>query len=121
MTDQIVLRNIRVEGRHGVLEEEIAAPQPFEVDVELSRDLAQAGTSDDLAMTIDYRIVDEIVRRIVATRTYRLLETIAEAIAAEIAESVAVDEILVRVRKPQVRLGGPLDFAGVEIHRRGRG
>jgi len=118
VTDRIVLQGIRVDGRHGVLEDERASLQPFEVDVELSVDLEPAGTSDDLDRTIDYRSVDAVVRRIVATESFDLLETIAERIAGEILASISVEEITVRVRKPQVRLGGPIDFAGVEIHRR---
>ena len=48
MTDRILLENIRLEGRHGVHEEERAAPQPFEIDVELVLDLQPAGRADDL-------------------------------------------------------------------------
>jgi 7,8-dihydroneopterin aldolase/epimerase/oxygenase len=117
MTDRIVLRNIRLEGRHGVPDEERALPQPFEVDVELGLDLRPAGTSDDLARTVDYGGVDEIVRRIVGTESHRLLETIAERIADEVLRRFDVEEVTVRVRKPAVRLGGPLDYAAVEIRR----
>jgi dihydroneopterin aldolase len=118
MSDRIILRNIRVDGRHGVLEDERASAQPFEVDVELALDLRPAGATDDLTRTIDYRDVDATVRRIVGGRTYQLLETIAETIASEILASAEVDEVVVRVRKPEVRLGGPIDSAGVEIRRR---
>jgi len=118
MTDRIVLENIRVEGRHGVLEDERASAQPFEVDVELVLDLRPAGSSDDLTRTIDYRDVDATVRRIIRDRSYQLLETIAETIASEILASDDVDEVVIRVRKPEVRLGGPIDFAAVEIRRR---
>jgi dihydroneopterin aldolase len=88
------------------------------VDVELVLDLAPAGTSDDLAKTVDYGEVYEIVRRNVESASYRLLETMAEAISREILGAFAVDEVAVRVRKPAVQLGGPLDYAGVEIRRR---
>jgi dihydroneopterin aldolase len=118
MTDRIVLQGIRVDGHHGVPDEERARPQPFEVDVELHLDLAPAGRSDDLGRTVDYARVDEIVRRIVGTRSFRLLETIAEQIAGEVLATFEVDEVVVRVRKPSVRLAGPVDFSGVQIHRR---
>jgi len=118
MTDRIVLRNIQTEGRHGVYEHELLAPQPFEVDVELVLDLQPAGLHDDLALTIDYGRVDAIVRRIVESTSFRLLEAIAEAIAHEILAEFDVVELGVRVRKPAVQLGGPIDYAGVEIWRR---
>ena len=118
MTDRIVLRNIQAEGRHGVYEHELLAPQPFEVDIELVLDLQPAGLHDDLAQTVDYGRVDAIVRRIVESTSFRLLEAIAEAIAHEILAEFDVLELGVRVRKPAVQLGGPVDYAGVEIWRR---
>jgi 7,8-dihydroneopterin aldolase/epimerase/oxygenase len=117
--DRIVLANMRFDGRHGVHDWERAAPQPFEVDVELAVDLRPAGAADDLAQTVDYGRVFDIVRDIVETRTFLLLEAIAETIANEVFDRYAlVDEITVRVRKPKVRLSGVLDYAGVEISRR---
>jgi dihydroneopterin aldolase len=93
-------------------------PQPFEVDIELALDLKEAGTADDLAKTVDYGAVYEVVRRNVESASYRLLETMAQAISGEILGTFPVDEVVVRVRKPAVQLGGPLDYAGVEIRRR---
>lgn len=117
MTDRIVLHDIRMDGRHGVSDEERSAPQPFAVDVELVRDLRAAGTSDDLDRTVDYRAIDAIVRDVVGRRSFRLIEAIAETIAAEILAIAAVESVTVRVRKPAVQLGGPLAHASVEITR----
>jgi dihydroneopterin aldolase len=61
--------------------------------------------------------VDEVVREIVETRSFRLLETIAETIAERLLADHPVDEVVVRVRKPAVRLAGPVDYSGVEIRR----
>jgi dihydroneopterin aldolase len=113
-----VLHNIQLEGRHGWYDHEREVPQPFEVDVELVLDLARAGIEDDLARTVDYANVYEVVRRNVESASYRLLETMAEAIGRDILGGFPVDEVAVRVRKPAVQLGGPLDYAGVEIRRR---
>jgi dihydroneopterin aldolase len=118
MTDRIVLAGMAFQARHGVLDWEKSTAQPFEVDVELVLDVQPAGLDDDLTRTVDYRGVYAIVRQIVESTTYNLVEALAEAIAHEIlAEQALVDEVVVRVRKPQVRLDGPLDFAGVEIRR----
>jgi dihydroneopterin aldolase len=118
VTDRIVLSNIQVDGRHGVSDEERASPQPFGVDVEVAMDLQAAGRSDDLERTIDYRGIDAVVRRIVGGPSMRLLETLAEGIAERVLEETPADEVIVRVRKPQVRLGGPIDWSAVEIRRR---
>jgi dihydroneopterin aldolase len=118
MTDRIVLANMRFDGRHGEHEWERATPQPFEVDVELRLDLQPAGASDNLQTTVDYGRVFDLVREIVETRTFHLLEAIAQTIAdAVLAAYPLVDELTVRVRKPKVKLSGALDYAGVEISR----
>jgi len=118
VTDRIILQNIRLLGRHGVYEEERATAQPFEIDVELVLDLQPAGGEDDLERTVDYGQVYEIVREVIEDRSFQLLEAIAETIAQSILRAFAIDEVGVRVRKPEVQLGGPLDHAAVEIWRR---
>lgn len=109
---------MQFEGRHGYYEHELTTPQPFEVDVELVMNLQPAGVDDDLTKTVDYGRVYEIVRQIIESTSVRLLEAIAEAISHEILLAFDVREVGVRVRKPKVQLGGPLDHAAVEIWRR---
>ena len=117
MSDRIVLANMRFHGRHGYYDHELLATQPFEVDVELFLNLQPAGVDDDLTKSVDYGAVYEKVRAIVESTTFRLLEAIAEAISHELLADFDVTEVCVRVRKPAVRLSGPLDYAGVEIRR----
>ncbi|MEA2674542.1 MAG: 7,8-dihydroneopterin aldolase/epimerase/oxygenase [Chloroflexota bacterium] len=118
MTDRIVLAGMIFQARHGVLDWEKTTAQRFEVDVELVLDVQPAGLDDDLTRTVDYRNVYRVVRQIVESTTYNLVEALAEAIAHEIlAEQALVDEVVIRVRKPEVRLDGPLDYTGVEIRR----
>jgi dihydroneopterin aldolase len=115
--DRIVLAKVRVFGRHGVLPAERAARQPFDVDLEVETDLRAAGRRDDLARTVDYRLAYAVVRRVVEGRPRRLVEALAEAIAAGVLALPRVRAVTVRVRKPRVSLGGPLEAAGVEIRR----
>lgn len=113
-----MLTNMRFEGRHGYYDHELVDPQPFEVDVELVLNLQPAGVDDDLTKTIDYGRVYAIVRQIVESTSFRLLEAIAEAISHELLIDFDVTEVGVRIRKPKVQLGGPLDHAAVEVWRR---
>jgi dihydroneopterin aldolase len=121
MSDRVVLAGMVFLARHGVNDFEKVEPQRFEVDVELELDLRPAALADDLAKTIDYRHVYETTRRVIEDNTFDLIETLAETIAREVLGSGAADEVVVRVRKPDVELGGPLDYAGVEIRRRREG
>ena len=118
MTDRVVLAGMVFQARHGVHEWEKVEAQRFEVDVELILDVQPAALEDDLARTIDYGAIYEVTRQVVESTTFNLIESLAEAIAHEIlGGSQAVNEVVVRVRKPGVKLGGPLAYAGVEIHR----
>ena len=118
MTDRIVLAGMTFVARHGVNDWEKVEAQRFEVDVELLLDVQTAGLDDDLTKTIDYRAVHATTRRIVESTTFNLIEALAEAIAQELLlEHARVDAVVVRVRKPDVQLDGPLAYSGVEIHR----
>ena len=117
LSDRIVLANMHFQGRHGYYDHELLAPQPFEVDVELLLDLQPAGIEDDLERSVDYGKVYMAVRQIVESTSFHLLEALAEAISHELLADFEVTEVAVRVRKPEVKLGGPLDYAGVEIRR----
>ena len=116
-SDRIVLQGMRFSGRHGLSDEERAAPQPFEVDVELRLNLQPAGVDDDIGQTIDYARVFEICRELVEATNFRLLEAIAEGIAHEVLRGFPAAEVGVRVRKLNVPLPGRLAYAGVEIWR----
>jgi dihydroneopterin aldolase len=118
MTDRILLCGMAFQARHGVEDREKVEAQRFEVDVELLLDLQPAGLEDDLGRTVDYGVVYATVRQVVESTSFNLIEALAEAIAHEVlAGEPRAAEIVVRVRKPEVRLGGELAYAGVEIRR----
>lgn len=118
MSDQVFLHGMAFEGRHGVSDEERSEPQVIELDVELDVDLRPAGTSDELARTVDYSAVFEICRAQVEERSHHLLEALGEQIAAEILGAFAsVQRAVVIVRKPGVPLDGIVEYAGVRIER----
>jgi dihydroneopterin aldolase len=108
---------MQFQGRHGYYDHELLTPQPFEVDVELALNLQPAAVDDDLERSVDYGRVYTAVRQIVESTSFRLLEALAEAISHELLTDFEVTEVAVRVRKPAVKLSGPLDYAGVEIRR----
>jgi dihydroneopterin aldolase len=118
VSDRVVLANMSFRARHGVLDWEKTQAQRFEVDVELELDLEPAGRSDDLAATVDYGALYDRVREIAEGPSVELLETLAARIATGALDADArIEAVTVRVRKPEVKLDGPLDYAGVEITR----
>ncbi len=117
-TDRIELRGLRLLGTHGVLAEERSRPQPFEIDLDLSVDMAAAGRSDDLGDTVDYASVVGAVAGVVAgRRSFLLLEALADAIAGEVLTDPRVGSVTVVVRKLQPPLPADIGTVGVRLTR----
>jgi dihydroneopterin aldolase len=118
MTDHIYLANMNFECHIGAGDGERAELQTIEMDVDLTLDLQPAGTSDDLAQTVDYGAVFELCRARAESGEYHLLEGLAEKVAMDVlAAQSAVASICVTVRKPGVPIDGVLEYAGVRIER----
>jgi dihydroneopterin aldolase len=116
-TGAIVIAGLRELGVHGVLPEEQARPQPFEVDIELTVDLEAAGESDALDDTVDYSAVAEAVSRVVASERYHLLERLASRIAEVCGVDDRVTSVSVTVRKLHPPVRAMVDYVAVRIER----
>lgn len=115
--DRILISGLREMGVHGVLAEEQERAQPFQVDLELLVDLEPAAASDALADTVDYGVICDAVRRIVAEEHHQLLERLAARIADVCRADPRVQGVVVEVRKLQPPVAGQLDHVGVRIER----
>ncbi len=120
MSDRIQLHEMAFYAYHGVNLEEQAQGQVFVVDVAVEADLHRAGHTDEIGDSLDYRDLYARVRQVVTGERYRLLEAVAEAVAHRLLEVERIQGVTVRVRKPHVKLGGPLAYAAVEVVRRKR-
>ncbi len=117
--DCIRIVNMTFYGHHGVEESERELGGRFAVDVELYLDLEAAGSTDDLSQTVDYKAVYALVREVESARNYQLVEALARDVAVGVIDSFQkVDEVVVRVRKQSVPLGGLIDYTEAEIRRR---
>lgn len=117
--DTIELRELTFYGYHGALPEERRIGQRFVVDLRLGLDLARAGRSDDLALTVDYGQVAESVRSVVEGTPFQLIEALAEALASTVLDRFAlVQTVFVRVAKPSAPVSAaPSGTIAVEIER----
>jgi dihydroneopterin aldolase len=115
--DVIKLSNIVFYAHHGYYEAERELGQRFELDIEVECDLTEAGKTDDLKATIDYRHLYSIAKDTFENNKFKLLETVATRIANQILNSHPVHSVLIRVRKPQVPIKGFLDHIEIEIKR----
>jgi dihydroneopterin aldolase len=115
--DAIVLSGIRAFGAHGVLPEEQARPQPFEVDLELRLDLEVPGRSDALSDTVDYDALAARVVGIIEKGGCQLLEALAARIAHAARSDPRVQGVVVTVRKLRPPLPVAVEHVAVRIER----
>jgi dihydroneopterin aldolase len=107
-SDTLTLSRLRFFGHHGLLPGEILCGQNFEVTIQLELPLDEAGLNDDLSRTVDYRAVREVVRGVIEGPPRKLVEALAESVAAEILTAFPmVQAVEVEVVKPRP----PVDFA----------
>lgn len=116
--DKIFIERLQVFGRHGVLSEENALGQMFYISAELETQLREAGKSDELDKTVNYSECCHRIKEICENNTFKLIETLAEKIAAALLENEKVSAVRVRVDKPSAPIGLPLESVGVCIERR---
>ena len=117
MSDQIELRGLRVVATCGVLSEEKARRQPFEVDLDVHADLSTASVSDDLADTVDYGGLTGLVAGVADSESFDLLERFTGRMAEAVLGIDGVDAVTVVVRKLRPPVPEDLATSGVRIHR----
>jgi len=112
----IELAGLEVRGRHGQEAWERETEQRFLFDLWL--DAADDGAETDrLEDTVDYRAVVAVVREISEGRSFHLLEALGAAVADELLERFPLTTVHLRVRKPDVHLGVPVEHAAVTVTR----
>ena len=110
----VELAGLEIPGRHGVDDWEQENEQPFLYDVELE---LPDPTADRIEETVDYRDVVAAVRAVSDGERFQLLESMASAVAAALLERFPADRVRVRVRKPEVRLGAPVEHSAATAER----
>ncbi|AFZ53283.1 dihydroneopterin aldolase [Cyanobacterium aponinum UTEX 3222] len=98
--DAIEVKGIRSYGYTGLFPEERSLGQWFEVDLTLWVDLQPSAKSDDIKDTLDYRQAITIVKHIIKTAKFALVEKLAEVIAQDLLEMEKVNQVRVKLSKP---------------------
>lgn len=96
---RIAIEGLRLAARIGVTDDERRAPQPIVISIYIDADLEQAARVDDLSETIDYDGVVASVEALVKDSECRLLEHLADKIAAQITADKRARRATVEVAK----------------------
>ena len=118
-SDAILLRSFRVMAYCGVLDEEQARRQPFEINAEVVADLRVAGKSDDLNDTINYGVLGEQIAELVENSRFALLEYFAQQVAELLLNDAKASQVTVEILKLRPPMAQDL-AANENIHEIGR-
>jgi len=107
--DSIQVNGIRAYGYVGYLPEERVLGQWFEVDLTLWVDLNTAGKSDNIEDTVDYREAIALVKELIVSAKFNLVEKLVSAIADRLLSIEKVSQVRVQLSKPAAPIP---DFGG---------
>ncbi|MBK9071663.1 MAG: dihydroneopterin aldolase [Myxococcales bacterium] len=98
-SDCVFIRGLEFVGNHGYSAAERKGIRRFRVDIALRRSLRAPARSDKLADTVDYFKICAIAVKLGTEATFKLLEALAGAMAAEIHALYADVEIEITLEK----------------------
>lgn len=111
--DRVTLKGMRFHTHIGVLPHEAEIAQSVEVDLNVWVE----GRTGGVAGVVDYRALYEIALEVLGEGHIKYLEDVGHRICDRALKLDGVARVRVSVRKPHVALGGPLDYAEVEVER----
>ena len=114
----IRLKNIKIYAFHGCLIEEGQIGSDYLVNLKVKANLKNASNTDELVDTVDYVLLQNIVRQEMAVRA-KLLEHVAKRIIDSVLkQSEMVDEVKVTVAKKNPPIGGDVAEVSVTLKRK---
>ncbi|NLP43528.1 MAG: dihydroneopterin aldolase [Peptococcaceae bacterium] len=118
--DNIIhLRGLEFYAYHGVLPAENGLGQKFIVDIDMYPAIWPID-SDSIDRTINYAEVYAVIKDCMENKKYKLIETVAEAIADRVLKEFPCERVRVEVHKPNAPIPGIIRDVSVEIWRGGR-
>lgn len=111
----IFIQGLEVYGYHGVAREEQVLGQRLVFDIRLTVDNCGAAQTDDVADTVDYTEVIDVVVEVTTTESFFVLERLVQATAETILRKFPVDEVWVQVTKPYPPVACALASVGAAV------
>ena len=111
----IKVENIRVFANHGCLKEETKIGSDYRVDLKIKANLQTSAQTDHLGDTVDYVLLNKIVREEMHKASH-LLETVAKRIIVRILkEDPLVTKATVWVSKLNPPIGGDVEMVTIKM------
>ena len=97
----IEIQQLELQASIGVTVREQRQKQPVLIDLVIEVDIRQAAKTEDIEYTVDYTALADDFERLVKTRHYFLVETLAEALLEFVKEAYQPKYAKIKVCKPQ--------------------
>ena len=98
--DSVFIKGLKTEGIIGVFDWEREIRQPLYIDVVMATDIRRAAVEDNLAHTLDYKAITDRIQHFVADSGFKLIETLAERLAATLQAEFHIVWLQLSVHKP---------------------
>ena len=113
--DKVIIRDLTIEAIVGLYPWERIAKQTLLLNIDMSTDIRQAAQNDDLRYTVDYSAVCDAICQLACDGRFKLIETLAEKIAALVLGQFSVTHVTVSICKTDVMTH--VGRVGIEISR----
>lgn len=113
--DTIYVHGLTVQAHIGVTDEERATAQTLRLDIEAAYDAPAAAATDDIEHAVNYHALVNAVVAHITPSAYRLLEALAEHLAALILREFDVSWVALKIGKPDIL--DHVDEVGIAIER----
>jgi len=98
--DIVYIRDLRMDAVIGIYEWEKRIKQQININIEMGWDNSVPAASDDIKDTLNYKASAKLVKELVASSQYELVETLAEKIAGLLLKEMQIPWVKVSVGKP---------------------
>jgi len=120
--DKIIIEELEVYAYHGVAQEEKKLGQMFVVSLQINIDLETAAQSGNLDATINYFELCNIVKDILRSESFDLIETAAIRVIQGVFHNFDhAQAVKILLKKPWAPMGHHLKYAAVELERKREG
>ena len=114
----IKLDKITFRGKHGLSDLERSNLQPITISLLIEPKSKESLLSDDINKTINYLDVYEKIQKNVEDKSFRLLESLGNAIIKDIIECWNIRKIQLSIRKPNIKIDDNKDFIEVSLKKK---
>lgn len=112
----ILLKEIRCYAYHGVAPQENLIGNEYIIDLKLKVDISKAAQTDEVADTVNYAEVHQVIMAEMAVPS-KLLEHVGRRIVEKLFQQFpTLEEIELHLSKRNPPMGADIESAGIELH-----